>query len=229
MKKKCSKCQIEKELSDFHKNKNKKDGYSYKCKLCKSEETKILYQQNKDVFTERRIKYRNENPEKVKNYRKKEWKKHKKKISEYNKEYKEKNKDKISEYNKNYRNKNKISISNREKEYQNEKYKNDLIFKLKKLVRNRIFTFLSTKKIRKSCRTFEIVGCNPQELKDYLSSKFKDGMNWDNYGVYGWHIDHIIPLTTAKDEFEIYKLCHYTNLQPLWSEENLSKGGKLIT
>jgi hypothetical protein len=54
-------------------------------------------------------------------------------------------------------------------------------------------------------------------------------MNWDNYGVYGWHIDHIIPLTTAKDEFEIYKLCHYTNLQPLWSEENLSKGGKLIT
>jgi len=229
MKKKCSRCQIEKDLSEFNKNKNNKDGYSYKCKICRSEDTKKYYEKNKTVLTEKRINFRKENPEKIKNYRKKEWDKHKEKMKELAIEYRKKNKDKINEYNKNYRNKNKISISSREKKYQNEKYKNDLIFKLKKSVRNRIFTFLSTKKIRKSCKTFEIVGCTPEELKDYLSSKFKDGMNWDNYGVCGWHIDHIIPLATAKDEYDIYKLCHYTNLQPLWSEENLKKGSKITT
>lgn len=53
-------------------------------------------------------------------------------------------------------------------------------------------------------------------------------MNWDNRGLYGWHIDHIIPLSSAKTEEEVYKLCHYTNLQPLWAKENLSKGNKII-
>jgi hypothetical protein len=53
-------------------------------------------------------------------------------------------------------------------------------------------------------------------------------MCWENYGKYGWHIDHIVPLSSAKTEEEIYKLCHYTNLQPLWSTDNLSKGCKLF-
>jgi hypothetical protein len=52
-------------------------------------------------------------------------------------------------------------------------------------------------------------------------------MSWENHGMYGWHIDHIIPLASAKDEDEIYKLCHYTNLQPLWWFDNLSKGSKM--
>ena len=55
-----------------------------------------------------------------------------------------------------------------------------------------------------------------------------EGMSWDNYGYYGWHIDHIIPLSFAKTEEETYKLCHYTNLQPLWANDNLTKGKKLI-
>ena len=69
------------------------------------------------------------------------------------------------------------------------------------------------------------MGCTPEFLKEHLQSQFKDGMGWDNYG--SWHIDHIIPLSVAKDEKEIYRLCHYTNLQPLWAIENLSKGNKV--
>jgi hypothetical protein len=51
-------------------------------------------------------------------------------------------------------------------------------------------------------------------------------MSWDNHGE--WHIDHIIPLSSAKNESDLYKLFHYTNLQPLWAFDNLSKGNKII-
>ena len=70
------------------------------------------------------------------------------------------------------------------------------------------------------------MGCSPEFLKEHLQSKFKDGMNWDNYG--SWHIDHIIPLSSAKTTEEFNTLCHYTNLQPLWASENLSKGKKMV-
>ena len=51
-------------------------------------------------------------------------------------------------------------------------------------------------------------------------------MTWENKGA--WHIDHIIPTCTAKTEEDLIRLNHYTNLQPLWAEENLKKGSKLI-
>jgi hypothetical protein len=53
-------------------------------------------------------------------------------------------------------------------------------------------------------------------------------MCWDNHSLYGWHIDHKIPLSSAKTEEEAYQLCHYTNLQPLWAEDNLKKSNKLF-
>ncbi len=81
--------------------------------------------------------------------------------------------------------------------------------------------------IKKTSKTFEVLGCTPQFLKQYLEQKFLDGMSWNNYGYYGWHIDHIIPISHAKNEDEIYKLCHYTNLQPLWAKDNLTKNNKL--
>jgi hypothetical protein len=63
-------------------------------------------------------------------------------------------------------------------------------------------------------------------LKQHLENQFQSGMNWKTYGKYGWHIDHIIPLSSAKTEKELYKLCHYTNLQPLWAKDNLIKGNR---
>lgn len=73
-----------------------------------------------------------------------------------------------------------------------------------------------------------IVGIELNDLKNHIEKQFTEGMNWDNYGVYGWHIDHIIPLCTAKDENELLKLFHYTNLQPLWAEDNLKKNGRIL-
>ena len=73
-----------------------------------------------------------------------------------------------------------------------------------------------------------MLGCTPLQLKEHLESKFTGNMTWENYGFYGWHIDHIIPLSSAKDEDGLKKLCHYTNLQPLWCKDNLSKGSKIL-
>ncbi len=79
---------------------------------------------------------------------------------------------------------------------------------------------------RKGSRTEEILGISHSEFAGWMESKFSDGMSWDNMGE--WHIDHIIPLCSAKTEEEYRKLNHYTNLQPLWGEENLQKGGSYI-
>jgi hypothetical protein len=63
-------------------------------------------------------------------------------------------------------------------------------------------------------------------LKIYLEEKFIDGMSWENQGK--WHIDHILPLSSATNEDELYKLCHFTNLQPMWATDNIRKGAKII-
>jgi hypothetical protein len=86
--------------------------------------------------------------------------------------------------------------------------------------------FLKRHNISKKNKTMDMVGCDSHFLKEYLEQKFQQGMSWDNYGV--WHIDHIIPLSSAKSEEEIYKLCHYTNLQPLWGIDNIKKSNKIL-
>jgi hypothetical protein len=87
---------------------------------------------------------------------------------------------------------------------------------------------MALKNNSKRGRTIELIGIDIVGLKNYLETKFTDGMTWENYGLYGWHIDHIIPLSSAKNEDEFTKLCHYTNLQPLWAEDNLKKSNKVI-
>ena len=124
------------------------------------------------------------------------------------KKYYENNKDKHLEYFINKRNTNEI-------------------FKLKDNIRRRINVFLSLHKISKKNKTFDIIGCSPEFLKEYLENKFTEGMSWDIMGR-DIHIDHIIPLSSAKTEEEVYRLCHYTNLQPLWAEENLKKGNRIL-
>ncbi len=79
---------------------------------------------------------------------------------------------------------------------------------------------------RKPCHTFEAVGCTVAELKTHLESQFKPGMSWDNRSE--WHVDHIRPLASfdLTDPAQFKQAWHYSNLQPLWEAENLSKGCK---
>ena len=93
-------------------------------------------------------------------------------------------------------------------------------------MRNRISGFMEIKNMTKRNRTFHMIGCTPQELIAYIEKQFQPGMTWGNWSINGWHIDHIIPLDSGKNQEEVEKLCHYTNLQPMWAAENRRKSNK---
>jgi hypothetical protein len=220
---------------NIEKIKNYRDG--------RKEETKKYlknyYQKNIQNIKETREK----NKDKLKEKRDQFYQKNKKKLIEKSKNYYSKNKDKKKQYNrfyrenniekevnrwKNYYKDNREKLIKRSSEYHRLQKKISHLYKLKHNIRGRVSDFLRKKNIKKTNKTFNIVGCDPQFLKEHIENQFIEGMSWDNYGFYGWHIDHIIPLSSAKTEEEVYKLCHYTNLQPLWSEENLKKSNKII-
>jgi hypothetical protein len=210
----CSKCLLELSVNCFGKSKQNKDGLRSHCNECRKLESK---------------KYRTENKEKRLETLKKYYENNKEKELLRFKQYRIENKIKRQETIKKYYENNKKIINDKQVKLNKIYYTQNInLYKLKHNCRGRIICFLKKTNIRKTSSTFDIVGCTPQFLKEHLEKQFKDGMNWENYGLYGWHIDHIIPLSSAEDEDGVYKLCHYTNLQPLWAFDNLSKGSKII-
>lgn len=75
----------------------------------------------------------------------------------------------------------------------------------------------------------DLLGCSWEEFESYISRLFLPGMSWRNYGLHGWHIDHIKPCSSfnLSDPKQIQECFHYSNLQPMWAKDNLSKGNKL--
>ena len=219
----CTKCKIEKELSKFNKCKLWKDGLQYICKSCNNEQVKEYRQANKEKIKEYKQEYRLGNKEKIKEYQKEYHKEFGKEYRLANKEkikkYRQDNKEKIKQYNKEYQKK-------YQKEYQKEKRKTDPLFKMCGNLRNRTSQAFKNKGYSKATKTQEMLGIEWEVAKQHIKKQFTKGMNWNNYGE--WHIDHIIPLSSANKEDELIKLCHYTNLQPLWAEDNLSKNNTII-
>jgi hypothetical protein len=137
-------------------------------------------------------------------------------------EYKRANRDSIarwqSEYNK----------ANRDKKnaWQRDKIKTDPIFRLTKNLRIR--TNKSLRRNSKSAHTTELIGCTVEEFRAHIESLFTEGMTWDNYGRNGWHLDHIKPCSAfnLNDPEEQRQCYHWSNQQPLWAKDNLSKGDK---
>jgi hypothetical protein len=110
-----------------------------------------------------------------------------------------------------------------EREYR----RNNIGYKIAKSCRVRLWLALKDGFYKKNS-TFSLIGCTPNELKKYLESKFLDGMTWENYGFEGWHIDHIRPCSTfdLSNPQEQAACFHYTNLQPLWAQDNMLKRDK---
>jgi hypothetical protein len=196
-----------------------------------AEKKKAYYQANK----EKRKAYLEANKEKIAEKKKAYRKANKEKIAEKKKAYRKANKEKIAEQHKAYREANKEKIAEYLNAYYKQRVKEDFLFRLKRNYRcscQRAFKSIGQKKNNSSIK---LLGLNNwQELAEHLEPQFYDHpktgekMTFDNHGFHGWHIDHIIPLFTATTEEEIIKLCHYTNLQPMWAEENLAKSNKIL-
>lgn len=166
-------------------------------------------------------KYSEKNKGKIKEYRKIYREKNKEKISDQAKEYNKKWSKNNLEYQKNYREINHENIKLKRNKREKERKSEDLIYNLKTTISRSFRQSFKRNGYTKNSRTHDILGCSFEELKVHLENKFESWMNWDNRGLYngelnyGWDIDHIIPLSTAKTEEDIKKLNHYTNLQPL--------------
>ena len=112
--------------------------------------------------------------------------------------------------------------------YQRNRKETDVNYKLSCNLRSRMNSAL--KENWKSGHTLDLLGCSVDEFKTHIESQFTEGMTWDNHTRTGWHIDHILPCASFDLSIpaQQYKCFHYTNLQPLWATENLSKGCKIM-
>ena len=101
-------------------------------------------------------------------------------------------------------------------------YKSNNKYKLIVSIRNLIGKSFRGK--AKPIKTENILGCSIEEFRIYIENQFTGEMCWDNQGK--WHLDHITPISWAKNEEEILKLNHYTNFKPMWGSENIKKGNR---
>lgn len=229
--KKCLKCSNHKDVNAFTLRKDS-GKYRNSCIECENayfkaryeakreqirEKARIKNQENPEPNRKRVRKWKAENPEKVAINRKRYYTNNKEKINrkaiKRNIVYRRNNPDKVKEW----RKRDGLKLYTR--------ITNTLRARLRAAIKGSY----------KSGSAVRDLGCSVEEFKLYLEKKFyphpenKENMSWLNYGKQGWHIDHIIPLSAfdlTNDE-EFLKACHYTNLQPLWAEENLRKSDKV--
>ena len=152
---------------------------------------------------------------------KEHYKANKDKIKECVKEYKKANKDKIKEYHKEYKKANKDKI----KEYQKHRRKTDPLFKFTKIAQATIYRGIANEGYSVNTKAYRLLGCCYEEYRSHIEQQFSTDMTWDNYGE--WQYDHIIPLSFSESEEEIILLFHHSNVQPLWSIDNITKHATL--
>ena len=220
----------------YEKNKEKIKEYNEKNKGISKEYQREYREKNKGISKEYHREYREKNKEKLKEYAHQYHEKNKEKINREAKEYYEKNKEKISKYYKEKQPWKKAKRKKKSNEYQNQRYRNDPIFRLSKTMRSRTLAALKAQGASKNKRTMQYINCSIAHLYNHIESQFGDsGMNWDNSGrncsglwYYGrgWEIDHRRPCDSfdLNNEEEKYMCFHWSNLQPMWGQENNAKG-----
>jgi hypothetical protein len=209
MKLKCNKCKIEKPLTIefFKKGKTNKYGFAPQCKLCLNAYQKAHRTKNKTTVNAKRQEHYKKIPDKVRTWDQKS-KANRKKRMQNDSEYA-------------------AFIRKQNLDRRNKRFKNEPSYKIGHALRTRIRKVLKNSK--KVGSAVKYLGCSLNELKHRIESLWQPGMTWENYTIDGWHIDHIKPLSSFNlEDLEQFKqACHYTNLQPLWAKDNLSKSDKV--
>lgn len=202
----CSKCKEEKPVSEFSKTKKGKYGVGSRCKSCDK-------------------CYRVENSEKIKQNRIYHYKHNKDYILQKSKQYANNNKETRAHYLKEYVKINNDKIKLYKKEYENKRKSTDNLYRLKHNIRNMMGRIINGSHCT-NAKSEEILHCTFEFFMSYVETKFQHNMSWDNRSE--WHIDHIIPLSFASTEKELEVLNHYTNLRPIWKNDNLIKSDRII-
>ena len=191
-----------------------------RCTQCKKEQTIDKYHKNKNskdglqyqckvCCSENEKEYRKNNLEKARSFSKNWYKNNKEKhLVRTKKRYK----------------KYKESILKNNLERQKQRIKIDENYRLAKNYRSRIWYYMKSHK-KGDKHSIDFLGCSIENFWIHLEKQFTKGMTRKNYGK--WHIDHIIPLASAKTKEELEKLYHHSNCQPLWAKDNLAKNSKL--
>jgi hypothetical protein len=195
---------------------------------------KEWFQKNKQKIYEQKRKNYADNKNGVRLKRLEEYKINKERYKEYSKKWCIKNKDKVKEYSHNYFKKNKEVIINKNSKYhkiwQKDKLNSDSLYRLVRNMQNRFSTVTKKREVETVSNAVKnYLGCSKKEFKLYIESKFKDGMNSNNYGIGGWTVDHILPYSRfdINNDDDLSILLHYSNIQPLWMLENINKGNKI--
>ncbi len=219
----CVGCKQSKKYNDFTKNHTKKDGLNNYCRMCQ----KKYREKIKDQTEKYQQEYRKINSEKLSLQQKHYRMNHKQKISERDRRYRSDNKDKIRLKHQQWSDKNREYIRAYRNQRYHDKNKHSLEHRLRSSLRSRVRLAIGAGK--KCAKTMELVGCSLEDLRKHIEKQFIDGMSWDNYGLYGWHIDHRVPCSNfdLTDPVQQKQCFHYTNLQPLWAKDNLIKSNKL--
>lgn len=179
---------------------------------------RIYRQKHIEEFRKRDKEYAETHKEQI-SERYRQWaKEHAEQLAAYNKKYRENNAEIIAKKRQIYDRKNRPRI----REYINKKRTTDPLFKLSTQVRSLIYRSLVNRGYGKKTHTYEILGCDYETLWEHLKRTWLNnyGSEWDGED---FHIDHIIPLATAKNEKEVLELCYYKNLQMLKPKDNLVK------
>ena len=244
----CDNCRTKRKTLDkatYERNKEKITAQSalYRTTPQRQEYMKKYREENKNKIAENNAKLYHKNKEEIVRKQKIYEEKNKEVISARARVYREEHKEAIAASKKRYGEENREVIAAKNKiKYEENKHKpefrakaavrerercrNDPAYRIRKNLRTRIRH--AVKKGHKSARTMELLGCGIEELKDHLSSKFTEGVTFENYGK--WHIDHILPCVSFDLLLpeEQRKCFHYTNLQPLWAIDNIKKGAKIL-
>lgn len=217
----CKRCNISKELTDYNFQNKKHNILEKYCKSCRKEDKKRYYANNTEAACEKSRQYYKNNKEKKREYGEQYRKNNKESLDKKNKEYRILNAHRKNEKQKEYNRKNKEKVN----EYVRNRFRADQEFKILCNLRNRVRGAIKRRAGQKAFGSMELLGCDIQFVIKYLESKFQPGMTWENHGVHGWHIDHIRPCASFDlTDAEQQRICfHYTNLQPLWAEDNLAK------
>ena len=120
-----------------------------------------------------------------------------------------------------------IPKNQRVKEYIKKRREEDPLFSLKMNIRSRTAQAIKSKSWHPGGYNERLFGADRDTVIKHLERKFERGMTWENRAL--WHIDHIVPLSSANDEKQLYSLSRYTNLSPKWKNENLRKSASIPT